>query len=285
MTSPKRATPKQRPWQQGGETESVSFGSWLRRQREVREISLREIADSSKISLRYLEALEGDRFDLLPAPVFARGFLREYAKFVGLSPDDVVNYFLVAQQALEPSEDEDEGAPVAPREGTGAWTWGLLILLASLVVLGLVALLAYHAERRREASHVEAPPTTAPPMAAAAAAPPAATGLPAPGPGEGQPASRPGSQAPLRVTLDFTGQCWVDLLIDGSRRVSELRVQGESLPIEAQQSVVLTLGDAGAVRVDVNGHPYDIAGGGPGKVVRDLRIDLDTVKALVQGPT
>ena len=51
----------------------------------MREISLREIAERTKISLRYLEALEEDRFDLLPAPVFAQGFLREYARYVGLN--------------------------------------------------------------------------------------------------------------------------------------------------------------------------------------------------------
>ena len=69
--------------------ESGSFGEWLRRQREMLEISLRDIADRTKISLRYLEAMEADRFDLLPAPIFAKGFLREYARYVGLSPDDV----------------------------------------------------------------------------------------------------------------------------------------------------------------------------------------------------
>ena len=67
-----------------------SFGPWLRRQREIREIDLQEIADRTKISVRYLKAMEQDRFDLLPGTVFARGFLREYARYVGLSPDEVV---------------------------------------------------------------------------------------------------------------------------------------------------------------------------------------------------
>ena len=76
----------------------AAFGDWLRRQREMREISLRDIADRTKISLRYLQAMEDDRFDLLPAPIFAKGFLREYARYVGLSPDEVVNHYLSVQQ-------------------------------------------------------------------------------------------------------------------------------------------------------------------------------------------
>ena len=66
--------------------EPESFGTWLRRQREVREIDLREIADSSKVSMSYLRAFEEDRFDVLPAPLFAKGFLRQYARYVGLDP-------------------------------------------------------------------------------------------------------------------------------------------------------------------------------------------------------
>src|SRR5262245_32379222 len=93
---------RQPPWDKSPEPESTaSFGDWLRRQREMREISLRDIADRTKISLRYLEAMEDDRFDLLPAPIFAKGFLREYARYVGLSPDDVVNHYLSVQAPEE----------------------------------------------------------------------------------------------------------------------------------------------------------------------------------------
>ena len=99
-------------------TESGSLGDWLRRQREVREIGIRDIADRTKISLRYLEAMEADRFDLLPAPVFAKGFLREYARYVGLSPDDVVNHYLSVHHPEElagPAEDPK----VRPRQSRG----------------------------------------------------------------------------------------------------------------------------------------------------------------------
>ncbi|HMB52011.1 MAG TPA: helix-turn-helix domain-containing protein, partial [Thermoanaerobaculia bacterium] len=81
-----------------------AFGAWLRRQREIREIDLREIADKTKISLRYLKAMEQDRFEVLPAPIFARGFLREYARYVGLDADEVVNYYLAAHH---PAGDDD----------------------------------------------------------------------------------------------------------------------------------------------------------------------------------
>jgi flagellar biosynthesis protein FlhG len=61
-------------------------GESLRAFREGRGIRLREIADSTKITLRYLEYIEADRFSALPAPVYLRGFLQEYARAVGLDP-------------------------------------------------------------------------------------------------------------------------------------------------------------------------------------------------------
>ena len=108
---PTKSSSRQPPWGLGAQGEEISFGTWLRRQREIREIPMREIADVTKISIRYLEALEADRFDVLPAPVFAKGFLREYSRYVGLDPDEVVNSYLIAQQSPE----EPTGTPKSNR--------------------------------------------------------------------------------------------------------------------------------------------------------------------------
>nr|HRC87133.1 helix-turn-helix domain-containing protein [Thermoanaerobaculia bacterium] len=155
-----RGKNKPRPWQANGE-EEVSFGTWLRRQREVREIGLREIADASKISLRYLEAFEQDRFDVLPAVVFARGFLREYAKYVGLDADEAVNRFLAAYRDSESGEEVEPQRP--ERAGSNQWLYNLLMFVAVAAVLVLIAVVAFKAERRRK--------ETGEPVAAAALPP------------------------------------------------------------------------------------------------------------------
>jgi len=260
---------RQPPWEKT-EPEPGSFGEWLRRQREMREISLRDIAERTKISLRYLEAMEENRFDILPAPIFAKGFLREYARYVGLSPDEVVNHYLSVQ---DPEDDAEEAKKEETRSGrerarkTRGWTWGLFLLLAGALLLALVAVFAYWAQRRRDDSSAQPPP---PPIAA----PPAAAPAPA---GSLPPPEAPSS--PLEVALDFTDNCWVEAVMDGKNRLSELRVQGESLQLEAKERVVLTLGNAGAVEVQVNGYPLDL-GKKKGEVVHDLQIDLETVRTL-----
>src|SRR5215212_9875136 len=85
--------PDHEPQGQGGASELASFGEELRKEREIRGISLKEIADATKISKRFLDALERNDHRTLPAPVFTRGFVREYARYVGLSSEDMVNRY------------------------------------------------------------------------------------------------------------------------------------------------------------------------------------------------
>ncbi len=75
-----------------------SFGENLRREREMRGISLEEISAATKISVRFLGALENDDFAAIPGGIFTRGFIRAYAGYLGLDQEQVMaEYELVAQ--------------------------------------------------------------------------------------------------------------------------------------------------------------------------------------------
>ena len=76
-----------------------SFGEELKRERELREFTLRDVSESTKISLRHLEALERNDFEQLPGGVFNRGFVRAYAQFIGVDPEAMVNAYLLEEQA------------------------------------------------------------------------------------------------------------------------------------------------------------------------------------------
>jgi helix-turn-helix protein/DnaJ-like protein len=69
-------------------------GSDLRRFRESRGITLRDIATASKVGVRYLEYIEAERLEVLPAPVYLRGFIQEYARVVGLDPRPTADSYL-----------------------------------------------------------------------------------------------------------------------------------------------------------------------------------------------
>jgi len=76
-----------------------TFGEEIRRERELRQISLREIAESTKISLRYLDALEQNDFKHLPGGVFNKGFVRAFAEHIGIDPEAMVNAYLLEEQS------------------------------------------------------------------------------------------------------------------------------------------------------------------------------------------
>ena len=73
-----------------------SFGEGLRRERELRGIELRDVAEATKISIRFLRALEADRMDVLPGGLFQRAFVRQYALYLGLDPERTVAEYLFA---------------------------------------------------------------------------------------------------------------------------------------------------------------------------------------------
>ncbi len=276
--------------------ETESFGTWLRRQREVREIDLREIADSSKVSMSYLRAFEEDRFDVLPAPLFAKGFLRQYARYVGLDPEEVVNFYLAARQP------EDEEASLQPRtepeQPTRNYLFFVLTVTAALVLL--VWLLSFLSNR---APSTSSSPSPGPPPEAVtreveeAGPTDPVTELPAtveaegtdsppepaePAPADPQPSPPEEAGPPLRVTLDFLSDCWVEASVDGAEKLSELKVQGESLLLDAQELVEFKVGDVDAVQVEVNGVPFEIESRS-GTSVRNVTIDLETAATIAAG--
>lgn len=127
----------------------ASFGEELRQQRELREITLEEIAESTKVNRRFLEALERDDFDALPGGLFTRGFIRAYAAHVGLDPDAMVTAYLYqverekhehgARRQRSSSAPRLEQERSAPAAGP-AWLrdtrvrWGAAVVLVVLLV-------------------------------------------------------------------------------------------------------------------------------------------------------
>ena len=268
MADSDKQASKQPPWHQAQDLEQGSFGDWLRQQREARDIELREIADHTKIGIRYLEALEKDRFDVLPAPVFTKGFLSQYGRYIGLDPDQVVNTYLNALQEGDPNRTEETLI------GGGTRSRGLLMTLVVLVVV-LLAAAAYYTiwkKRGNDALEGERLPMTAPTVLAAPS-------LPQPSP---SPEETP-VVAPLVVTLDFVDDGWLETSVDGERQLSEQVGKGESRRILGQELVVLSLGNAAGVRVEVNGVPYDLRPTEGVVGVEEFEINLATANQLVRG--
>jgi cytoskeleton protein RodZ len=94
-----------------GDHVKPDFGSKMRRLREERGVSLRQIADATKISVGALEALERNDISRLPGGIYSRAFVRSYAIEVGLDPEQTVRDFMVQF----PHDSVTAGSPHAPQ--------------------------------------------------------------------------------------------------------------------------------------------------------------------------
>ena len=126
-----------------------SFGDTLKRERELRQISLREISEATKINLRYLDALERNDFRHLPGGVFNKGFVRAYAQFIGIDPEAMAMAYLeeeqrqVARAARAGGGESAPPVPVESRRSSSSRVWVVVVvalLLLLVVAAGLTAL-------------------------------------------------------------------------------------------------------------------------------------------------
>ena len=118
---------------------STPFGEHLKREREMRGVSLEEISSATRIAPRFLEALENEQWEKLPGGVFNRGFIRAIAHYLGLDEDNLVSeYSLQTKGRPEPGVVGDAPDKAEPM-------WGRIAALVAVVLVIVAAiLLAVH---------------------------------------------------------------------------------------------------------------------------------------------
>jgi len=124
----------------------MTFGQRLKQQREVRGIGLEAVAAATKIGRRHLDALERDDFDSLPGDVFAKGFVRAVAEFIGADPDALVEDYMRERGSRTPAAADDSDVAVlremsrvlksgsradAARTGTARRSVGVVVVVAA----------------------------------------------------------------------------------------------------------------------------------------------------------
>lgn len=246
----------------------LGFGDELRRERQIRGISLEEISSATKISVRLLTALERGDIRQLPAPAFTRGFIRAYSRHLGIDPDDWVNAYL-ADLSGEPKE-----APSAkrPRPRSRFWrgrrgTAGMMVfgVTGVLLILGFIA-----NPQRRDRDHSAS--TIVPPRAAPVAFKNVALSNEPTPIIEPAVSSEPGpAGANISLILEFDQDSFAKIEADGLTVLNGLVRRGETRRLSARGGFRVTLGNAGGVRVSVDGHALDPLGA-TGEVIRDVAL-------------
>ena len=166
---------------------AASFGEQLRLAREARGISLREISDQTRISTRYLEAIESGDLKRLPGGIFNRSFIKAYARYVGYDETEALEAYARTAREMGDSPDEVSTTPYKSHvytDGSGTRS-PLITLLLTILILAILSLAVYailHWYQRRDATETNenAPTATAPSQPASSKVP--ATNNPSPAP-------------------------------------------------------------------------------------------------------
>lgn len=281
----------------------MPFGVSLKRERELRGISLAEISKTTKISVRLLEAIEKDRFDILPEGVFRKSFIKSYAKYLGMNEEQILHEYDLEVQPSAASQAAPEKPSVSFRNSSAGSKRALLRTLGILLLLvaaGFGFWYLTRASRKKEVAPLASQTTAMPqapsgqprsetisPAAARATpirgeptAPPAASTTSAPGkatspvadpaalkvlgelarkPEPAPPIGTEGS-APLELTVEASYPAWISVSAGDTTLFSGLMNPAEAKKFSLEAPLKVTLGNAGGVRMQVNGQVFSSLG-------------------------
>lgn len=157
-----------------------SFGEKLKREREMRAITLEEIAEATKIGTRSLRALEEEHFDQLPGGIFNKGFVRAYAKFLGIDEEQAVADYMTAtnevgtststQMAALAEQVEQHRAAKEASESKSGNTAAMVVAILVIVIVAGIGFGGYKMwqarKQQREAAAAEHKTKSVPPPVA-----------------------------------------------------------------------------------------------------------------------
>jgi cytoskeleton protein RodZ len=261
--------------------EMLELGTSFRKSRESLHLSIEKIAAETRINPRFLEAIENERFDLLPGGVFNRGFIRSYAVRLGLDPEEAIQAYEKLFRAVEAEPVQQETERVRGKTTKIPVYYvalaGLLILVVVFYFLNRHKDSPVTAAKPSENLTAVAPPTSVPneaplpetiPAAAPAPVPTPETAAPKPAPGQASLVSNAGSNsasnaASNAVVIEFEvrEESWFKLSSDGSDIVSsEVLPPGTTRRYTATNSMNLSIGNAAGIALRVNGQPVSSLG-------------------------
>jgi cytoskeleton protein RodZ len=276
----------------GNGTGMGAFGDRLRREREMRGITLDEITESTKISRRHLEALEGEHFDQLPGGVFNKGFVRAYARFLGIDEDQAVADYSAASNEQPEAENkfpleihEQPNRELNPRSSKFPLIFAVAALAGVLVGYGFWVKSKPHNSVSIESTRppanaaTEPQPTDTNPQSAISStrdstndSVPAIKQAPAQVAAASQPGEQNSHSAPAEsaetpaarnafsVQIVAKEDSWVSIVADGKSVMERVLAADKHKNIKAGKSLILRTGNAGGIEVSFNGRPLGALG-------------------------
>jgi cytoskeletal protein RodZ len=246
-----------------------SLGDEFRAAREARHLSLSDVSKQIHVRSVYLQSIEDEDWTSIAAPVYVRGFIRTYARFLGLDPDEGVRRYnqLLGDAATTAPGPLSYARPRSSGPSIGVWVAGI----AALILIAFVGYSYYLFEaenggaQRADQARATAPPATvstaSPEMAATTAPAMVPTVLPKPS------SSASSNTLVIRIRQDS----WLEVSVDGTQKLSQMVPAGTEKSFHGK-SVTVRAGNAGGVDAVVDGKDLGILGAAGDVVDRTFKL-------------
>jgi len=210
-----------------------SFGAKLISARERLGLDLDAVAEETKIRRHYLNALEQENFSVLPARVYATGFVRRYARLLNIDPEILVREFQDAAYGGESFEQDiiliKDKAPRRFKIPAKNIIVGLVFLVGVILIGNYLA--SYLAQRGITQQQSVVPAKVE----------------------QTNPAGKAPAAEKLLLNVSAKGRCWLEVRVDGTVQYSSIMEEGETLTFEGKQSIAIKAGNAGGLDLSLNG--------------------------------
>ena len=236
------------------------IGDLLRRERERQNLSIKDIEKATSIRALYIDAIEKGEYKTLPGEVYAKGFVRNYANYLKLNANEIVNAFneemhpqeelqesagsssaeeARQEQSAERNREEYRGPKITslesyPMEKKSHGVRNALMVAVAVFVVAFAALIAFGGDEEPSAPAPRAKTQTQQGQKQTEAAPkPTVDGV--------------------EVKLSFTDRCWTEVVVDGKTEFEGTAEKGKVLTLKGKDKVRITAGNAGALNYSLNG--------------------------------
>jgi cytoskeletal protein RodZ len=252
----------------------MTTGARLRQAREARGLSIADVARATRVQPRILEAIERNEAQAIPPRPYGRGFVRAYAAHIGNDPEQTVrDFFAQFAPTLPPAAEEPASRrPPSLDALSGRWRGVAAIVFACAVASALVIVAAPAVLYDDAGPEAIGTGGHSAPAVQGTSGTAGTTGTAA------APAQEAAADPVLTVTLEATRAAWVTATVDDQRAIYRTMKAGERETLGAERAISIRVGDAGAVRWQINGRPA-VPMGASGEV-RSARVTPDNAATL-----
>lgn len=249
-------------------------GQILRNAREQKGWDMVKAEEVTKIRIRYLEALEEENYRILPGTTYIKGFLRTYAKHLGLDAEELLSLYKLSE-VREP-QPKLESITHTPRKSPH-WLKPAALAVTGLLALFIVIGIASFSKHEGKPLASEFTPTPLPTAPQEEKAQPSESNVQPQLPAQNPPSVIAAETDGLTAQLVFTQPCWIVVKVDGQPALEGTFTQGMTKELKAKEQIELvTVGNAGGVSVTLNGKTLPSLGASS-QVVRNVVLKKESL--------